>query len=112
MNVEGSNPFARSKFRSVNKVVVYAVRSETGQIYVGLTKDLPRRLSEHSRRQSPSTRRLQGKLELIYEREFSTYPEARQHEKYLKSGAGRNFLKERQGVERPEPCQGLGRSTA
>ena len=47
LNVDGSplkrgkNPFARSTFKIVNKVVVYVLRSETGQLYVGLTKDLP-----------------------------------------------------------------------
>ena len=111
MNVEGSNPFARSNFQAMNKVVVYALRSETGQLYVGLTKNLLRRLSEHARRQSPSTRRLRGELELIYSREFSSYAEARRHEKYLKSGAGRKFLDERQGVGPPKPCQGLARFT-
>jgi predicted GIY-YIG superfamily endonuclease len=85
----------------MNKVVVYVLRSETGQLYVGLTKDLSRRLTEHARRQSPSTRRLQGKLELIYSRDFSTYAEARGHEKFLKSGAGRKLLRERQGLARP-----------
>ena len=89
-----ADPFARSTYEVVNKVVVYGLRSETGQLYVGLTKDLPRRLTEHARRQSPSTRRLQGALELIYRREFSNYAQARRHEKFLKSGAGRSFLKE------------------
>src|SRR5262245_5583991 len=61
-------------------------------LYVGLTKDLPRRHIEHARRQSPSTRRLQGELELIYRRDFPTYAQARRYEKFLKSGAGEGFL--------------------
>jgi putative endonuclease len=122
VNVEGSNPFARSKFfdtRSgkMNAITVYALRFAGGEMYVGITKDLYRRLEEHERRQSPSTKRLKGAFRVIYEGTFPTYAQARSQEKYFKSGAGRRFLKdlpnpgwlslvERQGVRRPEPCQG------
>jgi len=74
-------------------ISVYAIRFEEGAIYVGLTKDLDRRMEEHRRRQSPSTRRFMGQFSLIYQQAFETYPEARKHEKYLKSGAGRRLLK-------------------
>jgi putative endonuclease len=77
-------------------VRVYALRFEDGAIYVGLTKDVDRRMEEHSRRQSPSTRRFSGDFNLIYTKEFKDYVTARQHEKYLKSGAGRRLL---QGVK-------------
>src|SRR6476659_10091584 len=60
VNVEGSNPFARSIFSRVHMVVVYALLFEDGSTYIGLTKELERRLEEHRRRQSPSTRRFQG----------------------------------------------------
>ena len=74
-------------------VIVYALKSETGQIYVGITKDPERRFEEHLRRQSPSTKKLIGNLSHIYSQKFASYKEARVHEKYLKSGAGRAFLK-------------------
>jgi hypothetical protein len=48
---------------------------------------------EHERRQSPSTKKLLGQLQVIYSKPFEGYPAARQHEKFLKSGAGRAFLK-------------------
>ncbi len=35
-------------------IIVYALRFPGGETYVGLTKDLPRRLEEHRRRQSPA----------------------------------------------------------
>jgi putative endonuclease len=108
VNVEGSNPFARSNL--FMPVTVYALRFESGEFYVGITSDMPRRLEEHQRRQSPSMRRFVGKFELIYTKEFPDYRQARSHEKYLKSGAGRRML-ERQDVERPKPGQGLARST-
>jgi len=91
-------------------VTVYVLRFESRKIYVGITANVPRRLDEHQRRQSPSTKRLTGKFELIYTKEFPDYRQARSHEKYLKSGAGHQML-ERQDVERPKPGQGPARST-
>jgi len=73
-------------------VTVYALRFDSGQLYVGLSKDISRRLDEHARRQSPSTKRFTGDFNLVYTRSFPTYVEARSHEKYLKSGAGRKLL--------------------
>jgi putative endonuclease len=70
----------------------YALQFEDGTIYVGLTKNLKRRMEEHRRRQSPSTRRFTGAFRMIYQNALPTYPEARSHEKYLKSGPGRLFL--------------------
>jgi putative endonuclease len=86
----------------MSTVTVYALRFEGGELYVGLTDDLARRVQEHRRRQSPSTRRFVGEFELIYQKPFPGYAQARSHEKFLKSGAGRKLLAERQGVKRPE----------
>ncbi|MBI3869124.1 MAG: GIY-YIG nuclease family protein [Verrucomicrobia bacterium] len=91
---------------------MYVLQSSTSQLYVGISKDLDRRIKEHHRRQSPSVKRLEGDLIEIYREEFASYAQARKREVYLKSGAGRAWLRQRQGVPRPEPCQGLGRSTA
>jgi putative endonuclease len=91
-------------------VTVYALRFESGEIYIGITSNLERRLIEHRRRQSPSTKKFGGKFEIIYTKEFPDYTKIRSHEKYLKSGAGRQLL-ERQDVERPKPGQGLARFT-
>ncbi|NQU11994.1 hypothetical protein HQ590_14465 [bacterium] len=57
-----------------------------------MTKDLQRRQQEHRRRQSPSTRRHLGQFRIVYQRPFEDYPAARSHEKFLKSGAGRQLL--------------------
>ena len=74
-------------------VWVYALRYEDGAHYVGLSGDLERRFVEHQRRQSISTRRLKGELAVIYKKPFPDYKSARSHEKFLKSGAGRELLK-------------------
>jgi len=76
----------------MSDITVYALRFDGGVIYIGLTKDVARRLEEHKRRKSPSTKRFKGNFELIYQKSFETYLEARSHEKYLKSGYGRRSL--------------------
>jgi predicted GIY-YIG superfamily endonuclease len=73
-------------------VTVYALRFDSGEIYVGMTSDLSRRIEEHRRRQSPSTRHFLGEFALLQTREFPDHKQARLHEKYLKSGAGRRAL--------------------
>jgi len=47
-------------------ITVYALRFVDGELYIGLTKDLSRRVHEHERRQSPSTKRLKGAFQIIY----------------------------------------------
>ena len=74
-------------------ITIYALKFASGEVYVGMTKDLTRRMEEHRRRQSPSTRRFQGEFELIYQKHFTDYLQARRHEKFMKSGAGRTLLK-------------------
>jgi len=72
---------------------VYAIRSQVrNYIYVGLTNNLKRRLSEHNERKNKTTRAY-APFELIHSEEFETRIEAREREKYLKSGIGKDFLK-------------------
>jgi predicted GIY-YIG superfamily endonuclease len=73
-------------------VTVYAIRFDSGETYVGITANLPRRLEEHRRRQSPSTRKFLGEFAVIHTEEMPNYRRARSREKYLKSGAGRQSL--------------------
>ena len=75
------------------KVTVYALLFESGKIYIAITADLARRLEEHRRRQSPSTKRFSGGFTVIYTEETANYVEARRREKYLKSGPGRQSLR-------------------
>jgi putative endonuclease len=72
---------------------VYAIKSEKdGRIYVGMTSKLERRLNEHN---SGRTRSTKGYVPwvLIYTEEASTRIEAREREKYWKSGCGKEKLK-------------------
>ena len=72
---------------------VYAIKSEKeGRIYVGQTKDTIKRLKEHNFGRTKSTK---GFIpwKLIYTEKVSTRIIARNREKYLKSGCGKEFLK-------------------
>ena len=51
-------------------VTVYAIRFDSGETYVGITANLPRRLEEHRRRQSPSTRKFLGEFAVIHTEEM------------------------------------------
>lgn len=90
---------------SAHRVFVYALRSSEGQYYVGLTKDIGRRWKEHSRRQSPSVKRLIGELKLVHLEEFPNYTEARRREIFLKSGAGRRWLESHQNQSTEPPTK-------
>ncbi len=56
-----------------------------------MTDNIERRLAEHVRGYSKTTRRFLP-VTLIYSETRSTRIEAREREKYLKSGTGREFL--------------------
>jgi putative endonuclease len=76
---------------------VYVLKSlSVGKFYVGMTEDLERRLSEHNAGKSKFT---SGYLpwEVVYSEEAEDAVAARKREKYLKSAAGRRFLKQRLG---------------
>ena len=72
--------------------VVYVLRDDKGVLYKGMTNDLTRRLQEHRAGKTKTTRAM-GELQVFYTEEYDTLFEARQRELYLKSAAGRKFLK-------------------
>jgi len=71
---------------------VYVLQNSKGDFYKGMTNNLARRISEHKRGTTQSTKNMHG-LKVIYTEEFSDRIEARNRELYLKSSAGRRFLK-------------------
>jgi putative endonuclease len=74
---------------------VYILRSKkNGRFYIGSTKNLKKRLEEHNKGRSKTTRYIRP-LELIYKERYSTRSEAAKREKFLKMGQGRVWLKER-----------------
>jgi len=80
----------------------YVLRSRTnGRLYTGSTNVLERRLTEHDRGQTGYTARA-GPFDLIYSEPCESRLDARRRERYLKTGAGRDFLKARL---KPEPTK-------
>lgn len=71
---------------------VYVLRDVAGKLYKGMTNDLERRLSEHKSGHTLSTRGLRN-LTVVYTEEYDSFERAREREVYLKTAAGRRFLK-------------------
>ena len=75
---------------------VYLLESEAfgGQRYIGLTKDLKKRLADHNAGKSPHTSKYMP-WRLVTYVAFSDIEKARAFEHYLKSGSGHAFAKKR-----------------
>ncbi|MFI5195617.1 MAG: GIY-YIG nuclease family protein [Chitinophagales bacterium] len=62
-------------------------------IYVGITSDIKRRFAEHQNGKNKTTKPYRP-YEILLVEEYSNRPDARVREKYLKSGVGKEFLKQ------------------
>jgi len=65
----------------------------SGKRYVGITKDLSRRLREHRSRKSKGSQII-GDFKLLHTEKFPDHGSARKRERFLKSGQGRKWLDE------------------
>ena len=71
---------------------VYILKSlKDGKRYIGYTKNLYRRLSEHNSGGCKSTRNRRP-LELVYHEDYDSKTEAMKRERFFKSTSGRVFL--------------------
>jgi putative endonuclease len=74
---------------------VYVLRSHKDQkFYTGFTGDLQKRFKEHQDGVSPSTR-TRRPLELVYYEGCLSKLDAMARERYLKSGMGKRYIKNR-----------------
>ena len=75
---------------------VYALYNEiVDKIYVGQTNDLDRRIQEHNlKKGNHFTAKFRGEWKLIYSESVTTRTEALKREKQLKTGNGRDFIKQ------------------
>ena len=74
---------------------VYVIKSVEKKFqYIGHTENIQKRIKEHNTGKTKSTK-FYKPFELIYLEVFKTRNEAIIREKYLKSGIGREFLKEK-----------------
>ena len=72
---------------------VYVLKSgKDSKLYYGFTDNLDRRLSQHNNGEVKSTKSRMP-FELVYVEIVKSEIEARQKEKYFKSGFGRKFIK-------------------
>ncbi len=86
-------PAGRPARRIEMMYYVYAIKSKNrNYIYVGLTADTKRRIAEHNDKRERTTRSYAPFRTILIE-EFDTRIKAREREKYLKSGAGKEYLK-------------------
>ena len=73
--------------------IVYVLKSKNfPKSYVGITDNLERRLGQHNDSNSFYTKRYVPWF-VIHKEEYENRVEARAREKYLKSAAGRKFLR-------------------
>lgn len=73
----------------------YVLRSrKTGRWYIGSTRDLRKRIATHNAGKNKSTK-LGAPWGTIYYEAGQNREDARAREKYLKSGMGRRYLKNR-----------------
>ena len=78
----------------MSNYTVYLLKSKTtGKHYTGQTEDLERRLKEHNAGLLGKSTKGKGPWDVIYKEEYKTRSEAMEREKYLKTGAGRDYLK-------------------
>ncbi len=74
---------------------VYVLRSKDyDRFYIGMTSNLEKRLKEHNSGKTKSTKYYKPWNLFFYET-FDNRSEARKREKWLKSGVGREYIKEK-----------------
>ncbi len=76
-------------------VYVYVIKSKVAnRLYVGMSENVEKRLIEHNKGITQSTKPYRP-WDLVFFEELNNRMEARQREKYLKSGVGKEFIKEK-----------------
>ncbi len=73
---------------------VYVIKSKIDEWYTGSTKDLQKRILKHNSGKNKSTKH-GVPWKLIYYEGSLNKKDARAREKYLKSGMGKRFIKNR-----------------
>ena len=79
----------------LKRYYVYVLKSEVGDSwYIGYTEDIENRIQQHNNGESLYTKRKIPWRIIYYEVSFDKY-DAIAREKYLKTGMGRRYLKNR-----------------
>ena len=69
-------------------------------MYFGQTGDIEKRLADHNQGNTGFTTKAGGPWKLVYKEGWETRSEAMKREKYLKTGAGRDFIKAQLDIPR------------
>ena len=85
----------------------YAILCDNGSIYKGHTNNIERRYNEHKIGNGAEHTKRHKPVKIIYIKEFQTQSEAIEHEKYLKTGCGREMLKTQYDKDLPAGRQGV-----
>ncbi len=72
----------------------YVIENKNKQWYTGYTGDLRKRFNKHNTKKSTYTK-YRGPYKLIYYEACLSEEDARSREKYLKSGMGERYIKNR-----------------
>ncbi len=72
----------------------YVIQNQNKRWYTGYTNDLRKRFNQHNTKKSVYTK-WRGHYKLIYYEACLNEEDARSREKYLKSGMGKRYLKNR-----------------
>lgn len=75
----------------MGSVYCYILITKTGRYYTGITKNLHIRFLQHCRSRSVFMR-FNSPKEIVYSKLFSSYADARELEKYVKSIGAKKFL--------------------
>ncbi|MCL4549114.1 MAG: GIY-YIG nuclease family protein [Bacteroidetes bacterium] len=78
----------------MKKYSVYIIQSQEGFRYTGMTEDLDKRIFEHNNKILSFWTKRGTNWKVIFREEFGIKSEALKREKWLKSGIGRQYLKE------------------
>ena len=74
---------------------VYVLRNPKGLLYKGQTDNLQERVRQHNQKDGfRAYTKNRGPWTLVYFEEFQTRQQAKNREKFLKTGKGRSFLVE------------------
>ncbi|MEK6572012.1 MAG: GIY-YIG nuclease family protein [Bacteroidota bacterium] len=73
--------------------IVYVIRSKRGLTYTGQAKNLEDRLQQHNKGRSKWTSQ-DTDWKIVFSKSIPTRSEAMKYERWLKTGAGRDFLEQ------------------
>ena len=68
------------------------MQGKDGKLYKGLTNNLKRRLREHKSGKTKTTKKMTN-LKVVYTEQYLDFNQARKRELYLKTAAGRRFIR-------------------